>query len=356
MLHKTLQDTVHDVAGGRPRGRQSPSASPRGKSVARAAVSACLALAAMGALPLSAQAAEFRSADIHPDDYPTVQAVRYMADLVKQRSNGKMTITVFSGSKLGSENDSIEQVKLGALTMARVSSAAMHNICQNTRVPSLPFLFRSTDHLHKVLDSDIGEQLLKSCEKAGFVGLAWYDSGSRSMYTRNKPIKTLADAKGLKIRVQQSDLSVAMVEAMGANATPMSMGEVYTSLKTGLVDAAENNFPSYESAHHYEVAKYFSLTEHTMTPEILIFSKRQWDKLSPQDQKILRDAAKESVPYMRKLWAEREDKSRQVVEKGGAQIVQVDKASFQQAMAPVYAKFVTTPEMKELVQRIQTME
>ena len=183
--------------------------------------------------------------------------------------------------------------------MARVSSAAMHNICQTTRVPSLPFLFRSKDHLHKVLDSELGEQILKSCESAGFVGLAWYDSGSRSMYTRNKPIKTLADAKGLKIRVQQSDLSVAMVEAMGGNATPMPMGEVYTSLKTGLVDAAENNYPSYESAHHYEVAKYYALTEHTMTPEMLIFSKRQWDKLSAEDQKILREAARESVPYMR---------------------------------------------------------
>ena len=328
--------------------------------LSRAARSACargtVALAALLAVPLVAQAAEVRSADIHPDDYPTVLAVRYMADLVKERSNGKLTIRIFSGGKLGSENDSIEQVKLGALTMARVSSAAMHNICPDTRVPSLPFLFRSTDHLHKVLDSELGAQLLKACEGAGFVGLAWYDSGSRSMYTRNKPIKTLADARGLKIRVQQSDLSVAMVEAMGANATPMAMGEVYTSLKTGLVDAAENNFPSYESAHHYEVAKYYSLTEHSMTPEILIFSKRPWDKLAPEDQKILREAARESVPFMRKLWDEREQKSRAVVEKAGSQIVAVDKASFQGAMKPVYDRFVTTPEMKDLVAKIQAVQ
>ena len=133
----------------------------------------------------------------------------------------------------------------------------------------------------------------------------------------------------MKIRVQQSDLSVAMVEALGANATPMPMGEVYTALKTGLVDAAENNFPSYDTGHHFEVAKYFSLTEHTMTPEILVYSKRQWDKLPEADQKIIREAAQESVPYMRKLWAEREEKSRAVVEKGGAQIVEPDKASFQ---------------------------
>jgi tripartite ATP-independent transporter DctP family solute receptor len=316
---------------------------------------AALAITAAVALPIAAHAVEFRSADIQPDDYPTVLAVRHMADQVKERSNGKMTIKVYAGSALGSENDSVEQLKLGALTMARVSSAAMHNICQNTRVPSLPFLFRSTEHMHKVLDGDIGEQLLKSCEQAGFVGLAWYDSGSRSMYAR-KPIHTLGDVKGMKIRVQQSDLSVAMVEAMGANATPMAMGELYTALKTGLVDAAENNFPTYESAHHYEVAKYYSLDEHSMTPEILLFSKRQWDKLSPEDQKVIRDAARDSVPYMRKLWAERETKSRQIVEKAGSQIIEVDKASFQEAMKPVYARFVTTPEMKDLVNRIQAVQ
>jgi len=245
---------------------------------------------------------------------------------------------------------------MGALTMARVSSAAMHNICQTTRVPSLPFLFRSKEHLHKVLDSDIGEQILKSCEDAGFIGLAWYDSGARSMYSSKKPIKTTDDVKGMKIRVQQSDLSVAMVEALGGNATPMPMGEVYTALKTGLVDAAENNYPSYESAHHYEVAKYYSLTEHTMTPEILLFSKRKWDKLSDEDRKIIRDAARESVPYMRKLWSERENTSRAVVVKAGSEIIEPDKASFQAAMKPVYDRFVTTPEMKDLVSRIQAVK
>ena len=304
----------------------------------------------------TAQALELRSADIHPSDYPTVQAVAYMGDLIKKRTDGRITVKIFSGSKLGSEDDSIEQVKLGALAMARVSSAAMHNICETTRVPSLPFLFRSVEHQHKVLDSDIGDQILKSCEDAGFVGLAWYDSGARSMYTRSKPVKTVADLKGMKIRVQQSDLSVAMVEAIGANATPMPMGEVYTALKTGLVDAAENNFPSYDTGHHFEVATYFSLTEHTMTPEILVYSKRQWEKLPEADRKIIRQAALESVPYMRKLWAEREQKSRAVVEKGGAQIIDPDKASFQAVMKPVYDRFVTTPEMKDLVARIQAVK
>lgn len=320
------------------------------RATVAALTAACLSAGA------SLHAETLRSADIHPDDYPTVQAVRHMGELIKQRTNGRIDVKVYAGGTLGREEDSIEQVKMGALAMTRVSSAAMHNICETTRVPSLPFLFRSKEHLHKVLDSDIGEQILKSCENAGFVGLAWYDSGARSMYTRNKPVKTKDDVKGMKIRVQQSDLSVAMVEALGGNATPMSMGEVYTALKTGLVDAAENNYPSYESAHHYEVAKYYSLTEHTMTPEILLFSKRQWDKLSDEDRKIIRDAARESVPYMRKLWSERENTSRAIVVKAGSEIIEPDKASFQAAMKPVYDRFVTTPEMKDLVTRIQAVK
>jgi len=324
-------------------------------SLTRVAFAACTTLSAL-AFSAAPQAAELRSAEIHPDNYPTTQAVRHMGELIKERSQGRITIKVYSGGALGSENDSIEQVKLGALAMTRVNSAAMHNICELTRVPSLPFLFRSTDHLHKVLDGEVGEQLLRGCEKAGFVGLAWYDSGSRSIYSSKRLVKTPADVKGMKIRVQQSDLAVAMVEAMGANATPMPLGEVYTGLKTGLLDAAENNLPSYDSTRHFEAAKFMSMTEHTMTPEILVFSKRQWDKLPEADQKIIRDAARESVPYMRKLWAEREQVSKAAVEKGGAQLGEVDKASFQAAMKPVYDRFVNTPETKDLVSRIQAVK
>lgn len=311
------------------------------------------ALAAAVALPVGAHAADFRSADIHPDDYPTVQAVRYMGDLLKQRSNGKMSIKVFAQGSLGSEKDAIEQTKIGALSMVRVNSAAMNNICEATIVPTMPFLFRSTEHMRHVLDGQIGEDILKSCEKNGFIGLAWYDSGSRSMYTTKRPIKTLADAKGMKIRVQQSDLWVSLLEAMHANATPMPWGEVYTALKTGLVDGAENNWPSYESSRQFEVAKYYSLTEHSMAPEMLMFSKVAWDRLSKDDQAMVRQAAKDSVPYMRKLWDERELKSRKMVEASGVQIIPVDKASFQAAMKPVYDRFITSAQMKDLVRRTQ---
>ena len=315
-----------------------------------------LLLGLMAAAALAAHATEFRSAEAHPDDYPTTLAVKQMGETLKKLTNGKHGIQVFSGGKLGSEKDAIEQVKIGAIPMTRINVAPMNNICPATMVPTMPFLFRSTEHMRKVLDGPIGEEIGKSCESAGFVVLAYYDSGSRSIYSVRKQVKSLADVKGMKIRVQQSDLWVALLEAMGANATPMPYGEVYTALKTGLVDAAENNYPSYESSRHYEVAKFYAKTEHSMAPEMLLFSKRVWDTLSADDQKSLRQSAKESVPYMRKLWDEREAKSLALVKAGGATITEVDKASFQAAMKPVYDKFITDPKLKDLVKRIQDVK
>ena len=312
-----------------------------------------LAIAAAAALAFAAHATEFRSAEVHPDDYPTTLAVKHMSETLKKLTNGKHSINVFAGGKLGQEKDAVEQTKIGAIAMTRVNVAPMNNICKATIVPTMPFLFRSTEHMRKVLDGPIGEEIGKDCEAQGFVVLAFYDSGARSIYSVKKPVKTLADVKGMKIRVQQSDLWVALLEAMGANATPMPYGEVYTALKTGLVDAAENNYPSYESSRHYEVAKYFSKTEHSMAPEVLLFSKRVWDTLGAADQKAIRQAAKESVPYMRKLWDEREAKSLATVKAGGAQIIEVDKTAFQAAMKPVYDKFITEPKLKDLVKRIQ---
>ena len=177
-------------------------------------------------------------------------------------------------------------------------------------MPALPFLFQSQEHMHKVLDGPIGDEILAAMEEQGMIGLAFYDSGARSMYTASKPIKKLADVEHMKVRVQQSDLFVAMVEALGANPTPMPFGEVYTALKTGLVDAAENNFPWYKSSRQFEAAKYYTLTEHSMAPEVLVFSKVVWDTLTPEDQALVRKAAKDSVPHMRELWTKREADSR----------------------------------------------
>jgi len=309
---------------------------------------ACVAVVGM-----PAQARDFRSADIHPGDYPTVEAVRQMGKLLAERSNGKLGVKVFPNGALGSERDTVEQLKIGGLDMMRINVAPLNNLVPETIVPALPFIFRSEDHMHQVLDGPIGQEILAAMEKQGMVGLAFYDSGARSMYA-TKPIKTLADVKGRKIRVQQSDLFVAMVGALGANATPMPYGEVYTALKTGLVDAAENNFPSYESSRHFEAAPFYAQTEHSMAPEVVAFSKRIWDRLSAEDQAMIRQAAKDSVPYMRKLWDEREAKSRQVVEAGGAKITPIeDRQAWVDAMKPVYERFAGTPELKSLVERVQ---
>ena len=312
-----------------------------------------LAIAAALTLPATVFAKEFRSADVHPEDYPTVMAVKFMSDIIKKKTDGKHSIKVITGNALGGEKDTIEQTKIGARDFVRINVAPMNNICPETMVPTMPFLFRSKEHMRHVLDGPVGDEILKACEKQGYVGLAFYDSGSRSLYTTKKPVKTLADAKGLKIRVQQSDLWVALLQAMGANATPMPYGEVYTALKTGLVDGAENNWPSYDTSKHFEVAKFYSITEHSMAPEMLLMSKKIYDGLTPAEQKIIRDAAKESVPYMRKLWDEKEKASRALVEKGGAQIVEVDKKSFSDAMKPVYDKFITDAKLKDMIKRAQ---
>ena len=312
-----------------------------------------IALAA-ATFALGAQAIEFRSADVHnSDDYPTVAAVKHMSEVLDKRSNGKYKIKVFNKSALGSEKETLDQVKIGALEMNRVNISSLNSTCPKSLVPTMPFLFDSIAHMRKSLDGPIGEEILKGCEAEGLVGLAFYDSGARSIYAK-KPVRSLADAKGLKIRVQQSDLWVSLVGAMGANATPMPTAEVYTALKTGLIDAAENNIPSYEGFKHYEAVKIYSRTEHSMAPEMLVISKVIFDKMSKADQDLFRSAAKESVTFQRARWDEQEAKAMDVVVKAGSQIVtDVDKASFKAAMTPVYAKFITTPDLQRLVKAVQ---
>jgi tripartite ATP-independent transporter DctP family solute receptor len=314
-----------------------------------------LALFAAAALAVAtqAQAVEFRSADVHnSDDYPTVAAVKHISQVLEQRSAGKYKIKVFNKGALGTEKETIDQLKIGALDMARVNISPMNAICAKTQVPTMPFLFRSVAHMRAALDGPAGEEILKSCEEQGFIGLAFYDSGARSIYGR-KAVKTVADAKGMKIRVQQSDLWVALVGAMGANPSPMPIGEVYTGLKTGLIDAAENNVPSFEGFKHYEAVKFYSRTEHSMAPEMLLMSKRVWDKLPAADQAMIRTAAKESVAFQRQKWDEQEAKSLAAVKAGGAEIIEVDKKGFQDVMGPVYAKFMSTPDLQRLVKAIQ---
>ncbi len=296
-----------------------------------------------------------KAADIHPNGYPTVEAVIYMGKLVDERTKGRIKIQEFNNAVLGGEKDTVEQTQFGVIDFNRVSTAQFNNVVPETQVYGLPFLFRSVEHMHKVVDGPIGDEILAAFEPKGLIGLAYYDSGARSLYTK-KPIKNMADVKGLKIRVQQSDMWVALMQAMGANPTPMAFGEVYSAIQTGVVDGAENNWPSYESTRHFEVAKNYTLTEHSLQPEVLVMSKKSYDKLAPEDQKLIRQAAKESVAKMRELWSAREKASEAKVRAAGSVITTVDKAEFIAAMKPVYDRFITDAKLKDLVARIQAVK
>ena len=247
-------------------------------------------------------------------------------------------------------------VENGLLTLGYQSSSYLTERVQDLGIADLPFLFADDASARAAMDGRFGALLAQRIEaNADYRILGWFENGFRHISNRLRPVRLPADMKGMKIRVQQSDLWVAMMQALGANATPMPYGEVYTALKTGLVDGAENNWPSYESSRHFEAAKFYSITEHSLAPEIMLFSKKIWDTLAAEDQAIIRQAAKESVPFMRKLWDEREAKSRKIVEDAGSQIVTVQKKPFQDAMKPVYDKFITDPGLKDMIRRIQAV-
>ncbi len=313
---------------------------------------AVFALAAASSTAQS-QNITLRSADIHPDGYPTVEAVKYFGSLVEQRTNGRIKIQVFPSQQLGQEKDTIDQTRFGVIDLNRINMGPFNNSIPETFVPALPFIFNSVAHMRKVMDGPIGEEILKAFEPQGLVALAFYDSGARSFYNTKHAIKTPADMKGLKIRVQQSDLFIDMVKTLGANATPMPAGEVYSAIQTGVVDGAENNWPSYDSFRHAEVAKFYSQTEHSMSPEVFVMSKLSYDKLTPADQQIIRTAAKESVAKMRELWEAREKVSEAKVRTAGSQVNTVDKQAFVDAMKPVYEKYVKDDKLKSMVERIR---
>lgn len=318
---------------------------------------ALLASVAFAGAALAECEVTLRSSDTHPDGYPTVDAVKHMGDLLKERSAGRICIEVFHSAQLGEEKDTIEQTKFGVIDFNRVSMGPFNNIIEETKVVSLPFIFRSTDHMHRVMDGPIGDEILAAFEPHGFVGLAYFDGGSRSFYNKQKPITSVEDLKGMKIRVMQSDVFVDMMTALGANATPMPYGEVYSGIQTGVIDGAENNWPSFESSGHYEVAGYYTLNQHLIVPEVLVMSKASYDKLSAEDQALVKQAAKDSIPVNRQLWAEREKLSEEKVRAAGVEVISdIDKTPFIEAMVPVYEKHANTPKLQDLVQRIQATE
>lgn len=277
----------------------------------------------------------FRLAETHPADYPTTRADKRFADLVNERSNGRITIDVFPSAQLGEEKAVIEQIQLGAIEFTRVSTGPMAEFNQDYGVFSLPYIFDSDDHLWAFLNGDYGTKLLDSLESSKMKGLAYYSAGARSFYAR-KPLTSLDDIKGMKIRVQQNKLNIELMDALGASATPMAYGEVYSALQTGVIDAAENNYPSYYSSKHYEVAPYLILDEHQRVPEVLMISKIIWDKLSEEDQQLILQAAKDSVSFQREEWEKYEKESEDAVKAAGSTITEVaDSNAWKEAVKPV---------------------
>jgi tripartite ATP-independent transporter DctP family solute receptor len=315
--------------------------------------------AAMGAvLVLSSPVAarEFRVADIQEENYPTVQALRYMDQLVTQRTNGRHRIRVFHSRQLGEEGQTIEQTRVGAIDMNRINVGPMGNIAPVLNVLALPFLFRSVDHLYKVVDGPIGDEILGAIESSGLIGLTFYDSGARSIYTTTRPVHVIDDLSGLRLRVQQSDLMDRMIKSLGAEPVGLAYGQVLTALQTKLIDGAENNWPSFVSAGHYKVARYYAVTQHTMSPEVLIMSLRAWADLSTEDRMIFREAAKQSSQYMREQWLDWEKRSqRQAIESGVTVVSNVNRKPFDDATKPLRDTMRADPRFRSLIERIEAV-
>jgi tripartite ATP-independent transporter DctP family solute receptor len=281
------------------------------------------------------------------------KAMVYMAGQLEKKSGGKLTIQIYPSGQLGKERECLELLQIGSLAITKVSAAVMEGFVEDYKVLGMPYLFENKEHIFKVLDSGIGKKLLLSGEHIWLRGLCFYDAGSRSFYTRDKPIYTPDDLKGLEIRVMESITADNMVKAMGANPTRVDFGELYTALQTGVVDGAENNPPSFYLSRHYEVCKYYSLDEHTSIPDVVLISKIIWDKLSEQEKKWVQEAADESVIYQRKLWYDSEQEALEGVKKAGVQIIIPDKKPFVEKVQPLYEKMKSNKRLYNLIKEIK---
>lgn len=287
--------------------------------------------------------------------HPVHQAMVFMADRCKEISGGELSIDIYPSGQLGSEQQCVELLQIGSLAITKVSAAVMESFTEDFKVLGLPYIFRSREHSFKVLDGEIGDELLTSTEPFWIRGLCFYDAGSRSFYTIDKQVNTPDDLDGLKIRVMKSITAMEMVKAQGGSPTPISWGELYTALQSGVVDGAENNPPSFYTSHHYEVCKYYSLNEHTMVPDVLIISQKVWNKLSDQEKKWLQQAADESVEVERKLWAESEKESLRIVQEAGVIVSYPNKEPFAEKVEELLESYRDNEKLYELITRIKAV-
>ncbi|SET66150.1 tripartite ATP-independent transporter solute receptor, DctP family [Natronincola peptidivorans] len=287
--------------------------------------------------PAATETITMRLAEVHAEGYSTTMGNREFARLVEERTDGRIKIEVYPGGVLGDEKSVTEQVQFGALDFARVSLAPVTEFEPSLNVLMLPYLYKDGDHMFRILNGDIGNQLLANLEENGIVGLAWYDGGARNFYNTQREIKSPEDMRGLQIRVQETRLMMDLITALGASPVPLPFGDVYSALQTGVIDGAENNWPSYDSTGHYEVAKYFTVDEHIRIPEILMTNTKVMESLSAEDQEIIRQAAREAGEYQRTLWLQSEEESKQKVIDAGSVITYLESnEEFQEAVMPLY--------------------
>lgn len=288
--------------------------------------------------------------------HPVHEALQFMAKRTAELSNGELKIRIYPDAQLGSQRESLELVQKGALALAKSNAAELEAFSKPYGIYNLPYLFNSKDHYHKVMESKIGQDILQSSKANGFIGLAYLDAGARSFYT-SKPINSPKDLKGLKVRVQPSPTAVNMVKYLGGNPTPLAYGELYTALQQGVVDAAENNIPSYTLSRHSEVSKFFSEDEHTMVPDVLVISSKVWDSLDEKLKSVLKQAAKDATLKMRELWIISENQEKESAIKQGSKFISVNKESFKEAVTPMYEELQKNdPDTYHIVEEIRKIQ
>jgi tripartite ATP-independent transporter DctP family solute receptor len=329
----------------------------RRRDLAAALGAAALGIEAAGRYGFAADKIVLKASDVHPESYPTVQAVEDLGKKLEAATGGRLGVQMYASMQLGGEKEAIEQAQIGAIQFARVSVGALGPVVDDINVFNLPFAFRDVAHMRKVVDGPIGQELLDKVTAnptANLVGLCWMDAGARNFYDTKHPIKRIADLKGLKIRVIGNPIFVAMANALGANGVAMGYDQVFSALQTGVIDGAENNPPSFVFDNHYQVAKFYSLTQHLIVPEVLVFSKRSWDQLSKDDQALLKKLAREAQADARVLWDKKEADAFERMKAAGIEVDQIaDKQPFRDAVQPVWDKYGS--KYADLIKRIDAV-
>ena len=293
--------------------------------------------------------------DVHVKDYPTVAAVRWIGEQLEAATDGRIRMRQYHSGQLGRESEAIDMARFGAIDITRVYSGALNNAFPLTQALCLPYVFESTTHQRRALDGEVGARVLKGFEARGLVGLAIYDSGPRCFYNTRHPIVVPRDLHGLKIRVPVSDIFIRMLRLFGANPTPLSLGEVFSGMETHMIEGAENNIRSFQSSRHFEAARYWSKSEHSYAPDVLLMSRRSFDALAPRDRGLVLELARASVPVMRAKWDESEAVARRTVAESGVQANDCDIPAFRRAAQPLLDAYQRDPAIADLTRRIRAL-